>query len=77
MEYDYKKLCLRIVEMVGTQACLAQRLGISERSLSLKLNNQVSWKQPEISRTAEILGICPEMIPTYFFTERDQKVEQS
>ena len=72
MEYDYKRLCLRIAEKVGTQACLAQRMGISERSLSLKLNNQVSWKQREISAAATILDIPPGMIPSYFFVEKVQ-----
>ena len=72
MEYNYKRLGLRIVEMVGTQANLAQKLDMSERSLSLKLNNLVPWKQPEISKAAEILEIDPSQIPAYFFEPKVQ-----
>ena len=72
MAYDYKRLCLRIIEMVGTQRVFDDKMGLSERSVSLKLNNEVPWKQQEISKATEILDISPEMIPTYFFTEKVQ-----
>ncbi len=68
MPYNYSKLLGRIVEKVGTQANFAEKLGLSERSMSLKLNGRVGWKQTEISKACEILEILPAEIPAYFFT---------
>ena len=68
MPYNYSKLLGRIVEKFGTQANFAEKLGLSERSMSLKLNGRVGWKQTEISKACEILEILPAEIPAYFFT---------
>lgn len=68
MPYNYSKLHGRIVEKVGTQANFAEKMGLSERSMSLKLNGRVGWKQTEISKACEILEILPAEIPAYFFT---------
>ena len=68
MPYNYSKLLGRIVEKVGTRANFAEKLGLSERSMSLKLNGRVGWKQTEISKACEILEILPAEIPAYFFT---------
>ena len=68
MPYNYSKLHGRIVEKVGTQANFAEKMGLSERSVSLKLNGRVGWKQTEISKACEILEILPAEIPAYFFT---------
>lgn len=67
MSYDYSKLCGLIVEKYGTQANFARALGISERSLSLKLTGKRPWKQPQISRACELLGIADNEIQLYFF----------
>ena len=48
MAYDYSKLLGRITEKFGTQARFSGAMGMSERSLSLKLNSKVTFKQPEI-----------------------------
>mgnify|MGYP002623573386 CR=1 FL=1 len=72
MAYDYNKLLGRIVEKVGTQSELAKRMGLSEHSISQKLNNKLGWKQDEIRRMAEILNIASADIPAYFFTEQVQ-----
>ena len=68
MPYNYSKLLGRIVEKVGTRANFAEKMGLSERSMSLKLNGRVGWKQTEISKACEILEILPAEIPAYFFT---------
>jgi hypothetical protein len=39
MEFDYSKLNGRIVEIFGTQLNFSVAMGLSERSISLKLNN--------------------------------------
>lgn len=72
MEYDYSKLLGRIVECVGTQKELAQKIGLSEHSVSMKLNNQRGWKQKEIRKIAEVLQIPSSEIAAYFFAERVQ-----
>lgn len=72
MNFDYSRLCGRIVEMCGTQAVFAKRMGLSERSLSLKLNNKTPWKQIEMQNAATILGFPEIEIPKYFFTLKVQ-----
>lgn len=72
MAYDYSKLNGRIVEKCGTQAVFADRMGLSERTVSLKLNNKVTWKQPEMQKAAVILEFPETEIQTYFFTMKVQ-----
>lgn len=72
MAYDYSKLNGRIVEKCGTQAVFADRMGLSERTVSLKLNNKVVWKQPEMQKAAVILEFPETEIQTYFFTMKVQ-----
>lgn len=74
MAYDYSKLNGRIVEKCGTQAVFADRMGLSERTVSLKLNNKVAWKQPEMQKAAVILEFPETEIQTYFFTMKVQSL---
>lgn len=68
MPYNYAKLLGRIVEKVGTQSVFADKMQLSERTVSLKLNGKVGWKQSEIAKACEVLAIKDEEIPAYFFT---------
>ena len=68
MAYDYRKLLGRITEKCVTQAKFAEAMGLSERSVSLKLNGKVGWRQDEILRAATVLEIARREIPVYFFT---------
>lgn len=70
--YNYAKLCGKITEKCQTQAIFAEKMGLSERSVSLKLNNKVSFRQDEINRAAKILGIKDEEIGAYFFARNVQ-----
>lgn len=72
MSFDYSTLSGRIVQMYGTQYNFASVLGISERSLSLKLNSKVFWKNSEIVKACKLLEIRNEEIPKYFFKEKVQ-----
>lgn len=68
MAFNYSELLGRITTKYGTQYNFAIAMGVSERTLSLKLNNKVSWKQPEISKACRLLDINDEEIPKYFFS---------
>lgn len=70
MSYDFSKLSGKIVEKYGTQYNFAIALGVSERTLSLKLNSKVDWKSSEIMKVKDLLGIADNDIPVYFFREK-------
>lgn len=68
MTKDFSKLSGKIVEKYGTQYNFALALGLSERSLSLKLNNKVGWRDEEMERAIDLLDLDLNDIPAYFFT---------
>lgn len=70
MSYDYSKLAGRIREKLGSQKELAKKIGLSERSVSLKMNGEVGWKQNEIMDVCRALELEVQDIPTYFFREK-------
>lgn len=72
MSFDYSKLKGRIVEKYGTQIAFSKALGVSERSISLKLNGKVYFAQDEIDKILKLLGIEYSAIKDYFFTEKVQ-----
>ena len=45
---------------------------MSERTLSLKLNNKIAWKQSEMQKASEILGFDVSEMQAYFFTLKVQ-----
>ena len=72
MTFNYDKLRGRIVEKYGTQGRLAKELGVSERTLSLKLNNKIFFTQDEIARMSMLLNINLERIQYLFFEQKVQ-----
>lgn len=72
MVFDYSKLRGRIVEKFGTQQEFAKALGVSSRTLSLKLNNHIPFGQGEIDKTITLLDAAPHDIKAYFFTKAVQ-----
>lgn len=74
MAFDYSKLRGRIVEKFGSQQKFAEAMGMSERTLSLKINGKRSWKQPEILEVVKKLGLTEEDIQDYFFTLKVQNI---
>ena len=77
MPFDYSKLDGLVKEKCRTRAIFADEMGLSERSISLKMNGKVQWKQIEICNACEILEINNEEIPDYFFNPVVQNIEQS
>lgn len=72
MPINYDKLKGRIVEKYGTRSAFAKAIGLSERTISLKLSGKVAWKQPEIVKAVEVLELESADIQAYFF---DLKVQ--
>ena len=68
MAYNYSKLNGKIIEVCGTQGKFAEMMGLSERSVLLKLNNKIMFKQDEINKASQILNISIDEIQSYFFT---------
>lgn len=68
MLYDYSVLDGKIVEVFKHRREFAKAMGFSERTLSLKMNCKVPWKQPEISKACKLLCIPEDKIGEYFFT---------
>ena len=69
MNYNHRKLRGRIVEKCGCQRNFAAAIGLSERSVSLKLNCIRHFKPSEITKACELLDIAEAEIPEYFFTQ--------
>ena len=74
MAVDYSKLRGRIVEKYGSQSDFAKAFGCSERTLSLKMNGKISWKQSEMLKVLSLLGLSGEDIHDYFFTLEVQNI---
>ncbi len=72
MPINYDKLKGRIVEKYGTRSAFAKAIGLSERTISLKLSGKIAWKQPEIVKAVEVLELESADIQAYFF---DLKVQ--
>lgn len=72
MEYNYSALDGKITELFSTRGNFAKAMGLSERSVSLKMNGKVPWTQPEISKACKLLKIQDRKINIYFFTVKVQ-----
>ena len=68
MAFNYQKFRGRITETMGSQAEFARRMELSERTISLKLNGKVPFKQNEIVKASNLLEIDNSDIAAYFFT---------
>ena len=76
VEFDYNKLRGRIREKLGTLDRFAEAIGISGTSLNERLMNRIPFTQPDIYKSAEILGIPDDKLTAYFFTQVVRKTEQ-
>lgn len=72
MKFDYSKLKGRIIEKYGKQAAFAKAIGISEHTMSFKLNGKNCFTQNEIKSICEKLTIPILEIGDYFFTAEVQ-----
>ena len=72
-QYDYSKLLGKISERFGSQKDFAHAIGLTERTVSLKLNGKVQWRQGEIDKACEVLEIPKHEIPCYFFSQKEEE----
>lgn len=73
--FDYSKLKGRIIEKFKTQGKFAAVNQMSDRSMSLKLNNGIGLSQDEILKWCDLLDIKVSEIPLYFFTKKVSKLK--
>lgn len=74
MAFDYNKLRGRIIEKYGSQIEFAKAMRWSERTLSLKINSKIPWKQTDICKAIKLLGLSENDIQEYFFTMKVQNI---
>lgn len=72
LNYDYSKLMGKIKEKFNCNVNFAIKMGFSERTLSLKLNNKMDFRQREIEQACILLKIPINKINDYFFTKKVQ-----
>ncbi len=70
MGFCYDKLSGRIKEICGTQSKFADLMGLSNATISAKLNNKSEFSQPEIFKAIDVLKLERSDIPAYFFTKQ-------
>lgn len=75
--FNYSKLKGRIIEKFETQGKFADVNQLSDRSMSLKLNNGIGLSQEEILRWCELLDIDIAEIPQFFFNRKVSKMKQN
>lgn len=68
MPFEYNKLRGRIIEKFGSQAKFAEALGITENTVSRKMNGFVQFSTTDIVSWAKLLGISSEDYGSYFFS---------
>jgi transcriptional regulator with XRE-family HTH domain len=66
---NYAKLRGRIREVFGTQGAFAAAIGMSQVSVSHRLNGKLEWKSSEIAKACQALGIPLSESAAYFFTK--------
>ncbi|MCH5192060.1 MAG: DUF739 family protein [Oscillospiraceae bacterium] len=72
--HDYSKLKGRIKEICGTQLEFANRMDLSDRTVSLLLTNRRTWKQEYMEAAAVVLDFPVDDIPKYFCVLVEQSV---
>ena len=66
-KFDYSKLLGKIKEKGYTLNDFAKCIGIAASTFSLRLSGDGFFRQPEIIKICDVLGINYKEIPLYFF----------
>ena len=67
MKTKYSKLSGAIAEVCESRRCFSKLMGISERSLSLKMTGKQQWTQNEMGKASTVLGKPKESIIEFFY----------
>ena len=70
MAFNYQKLRGRMVEKYGSQTEFAKAFGVSENTMSQKMNNKTRFTSDDIIKIADMLEIDQNDVGEYFFTLR-------
>lgn len=70
--FEHNKLSGLIIEKFKTKRNFAKEMKLSERTIYLKLQGKIEFKQSEIEKACKLLGIIDEDIPVYFFSKNVQ-----
>ena len=68
--FDYSKLAGRIKEKFGSQRAFAEVMGITEATLSAKMNGYTYFNQAEIEKAVRLLDLETESTYEYFFSRK-------
>ncbi|WP_105302664.1 DUF739 family protein [Anaerolactibacter massiliensis] len=68
LQFSYNALRGRIIEVCGRNKVFADKMGMSEASLSSKLSGKAGFSQEDIFKACQILDIPDNQINHYFFT---------
>lgn len=67
-----KKKLRAVLERFGqNQSDLAELLGLTYQSVSIKINGKKDWTQSEMFKIIHCYGLTPEEAMDIFFNERD------
>lgn len=70
---NYQKLRGRIISVYGSQGNFAKAVGVSEQTITAKMNGRTRFSQDDITLWCELLSIKASEIGKYFFTQKDSK----
>lgn len=68
MNYEYRKLRGKIIEVFGTMSAFSKALDLSENSLSKKMNGKTQFNQKDMSKWCNLLNIPLSAAGEYFFS---------
>lgn len=70
MSFDFSELKGKIIAKYKSQSNFSKRLGVSEITLSKKMNNKTHFSSDDIAKICDLLSISQEEIGIYFFTPK-------
>lgn len=75
MAFNYNKLEGRIVEKFGSRRAFAEAYGVSENTMSRKLNGKTSFSTSDIIKmsSVDLLDIPAEQYHEYFFCQASSR----
>ena len=71
VKYDYSKLRGKIIEVFGNQEKFSEAIGLSDRSVNHRMQNNRDWTQSDIEKVCEVLNIDREDVHLYFLVVKE------